>query len=427
VNESAAAALAARDEQIEILLEDVGNLERDLRGKRARIKLLQKDQDARLRNHPNYDQAVVVLGHWQRHVSPSAREPVNPKRLEPCLARLAGGYTVDELCLACDGYALKPYVVNGKRTHDGPKDSWRADAELIFRDPQHVDAGLRIAERADDLRSAMTPSSETVSPMRLTSVGPATTLSPLGEAARRLARFGFYVFPCAQRQKVPATRNGLKDAKRDDEAITTCWQQYPHMNIGVRTGAESGIVVLDVDGDEGWDSLHELEDQFDELPSTASVTTPRGGQHFYFVHPGFELRNTTGFPGPGLDVRGDGGYVLAPPSVAAGGRAYQVDEEVAPVPLPAWLLKLLVDYQRKSGQALQGATDWAQFVTQGASQGERDNRMTKYVGHLYRHELDAREVFALAQVLNAQVKPPLSDKDLTRIVQSIGRAEARKA
>jgi hypothetical protein len=53
--------------------------------------------------------------------------------------------------------------------------------------------------------------------------------------------------------------------------------------------------------------------------------------------------------------------------------------------------------------------------------------MTKYVGHLFHHGLDVREVFSLAQVLNAQVKPPLSDKDLTRITQSIARAEQRKA
>jgi hypothetical protein len=266
--------------------------------------------------------------------------------------------------------------------------------------------------------------SETVSPDRLSGV---EDLSPLGQAAIRLARHGFYVFPCAQRQKVPATRNGFKDAKRDVDAIEACWSAYPHLNIGVRTGAESGIVVLDVDGDEGWDSLHELEDQFGDLPPTASVTTPRGGQHFYFVHPGHEIRNTTGFPGPGLDVRGDGGYVLAPPSIAAGGRSYVVDEELAPAAMPDWLLKLLFDYHRKAGQALGGATNWAAFVTSGASQGERDNRMTKYVGHLFHHGLDVREVFSLAQVLNAQVKPPLSDKDLTRITQSIARAEQRKA
>jgi hypothetical protein len=95
--------------------------------------------------------------------------------------------------------------------------------------------------------------------------------------------------------------------------------------------------------------------------------------------------------------------------------------------MPDWLLKLLVDYHRKAGQALGGATDWAAFVTAGASQGERDNRMTKYVGHLFHHGLDVREVFSLAQVLNSQVKPPLADKDLTRIVQSIARAEQRKA
>jgi hypothetical protein len=315
-------------------------------------------------------------------------------------------------------------VVNGRRIHEGPKDSWQCDAELLFRDAKHVDDGLRIADRADDLRQVL---GNTPSVPKDGLHGVVGGLSPLGEAALRLSGFGFAVFPCRPREKAPATARGLLDAKRDPAAIRTCWSQYPHMNIGVRCGKESGIVVLDVDGDEGWESLHRLEDANAELPTTASVTTPRGGQHFYFQHPGIEIRNTAGFPGPGLDVRGDGGYVLAPPSVGPGGRQYEVDEQHSIVAMPDWLLHMIVTAQQKKAKTIGEGKDWAAAVTNGATQGQRDNEMTSYVGHMFAHGHSAAEVLAHARKLNRDVKPPLPDKDLLRIVKSIASREARRA
>lgn len=424
VLEDALVAVNARDEVIATLEEDIANLERDLRSKRAQNRRLKAEQDIMLRQDEHYSDAMDVLHHWKRECSPNARE-LHGKRLENTIARLRGKYTPDELKRACDGYALKPFVVNGRRTHEGPKDSWQADAELIFRDARHVDAGLRIAERADDLRQvlAAVPDSAPSDPGETV----AGSLSPLGEAALRLARYGFMVFPCRPREKTPATPHGLQDAKRDPRAIRACWSQHPHMNIGVRCGKESGIVVLDVDGDEGWESLHRLEDAHGELPTTASVTTPRGGQHFYFRHPGSEIRNTAGYPGEGLDIRGDGGYVLAPPSIGPGGRQYEVDEQASIAAMPEWLLDLLVNRQKNEDKTIGPGRDWGAFISQGSSKGERDNRMTSYVGHLFSHGHDASEVLEAAKVLNtAKVQPPLADKDLHRIVKSIAAAEARR-
>lgn len=424
VNEDAAARIAALEEQVVILSGDTALLERELRSKRAQIKRLKSDQDLALRRDPAYPSAERVLLYWQRICAPASREPVAGKRLENCLARLHGRYTEEDLKRACDGYALKPYMVGGRRTHDGPKDDWRADAELIFRTAGHVDQGLRIADRADDLRQVLAQQQEAAPAS--TEATNALLLSPLGEAALRMASKGFYVFPVEQGGKRPVTPNGLKDAKRDLEAIRACWSQRPHLNVAVRTGRESGIVVLDIDGEDGWDSLHRLEDEHGELPTTASVTTPRGGQHFYFAHPGVELRNTTGFPGEGLDVRGDGGYVVAPPSLGPGGRGYEVDEQAPIAPMPQWLLDLLLSYQRKVDSSLQGTTDWPAFLTNAPSQGERNSRMTSYVGHLFGHDMDAREVLATARLLNAQVSPPLTEKELGSIVKSISRRDARR-
>jgi hypothetical protein len=129
-----------------------------------------------------------------------------------------------------------------------------------------------------------------------------------------------------------------------------------------------------------------------------------------------------GFPGPSLDIRGDGGYVVAPPSLVDG-RRYEVDEEAAPIHLPVWLLDKLRTYQRQSS-SLKNATDWAKFVSSALTTGERDTRMTSYVGHLFAHGHSADEVFATARVLNGQVKPPLADKQLEKIVKSIAGREA---
>jgi hypothetical protein len=93
--------------------------------------------------------------------------------------------------------------------------------------------------------------------------------------------------------------------------------------------------------------------------------------------------------------------------------------------MPTWLTEMLRRYQAKADQALQGSTDWPAFLNDAPSQGERDARMTKYVGHLFRVGMDAREVFATAALLNAVSKPPLADKQLKKIVQSIARRQDR--
>lgn len=407
------------------LRNDIANLERELRGKRVAMQRQRVTQNAAIQNDPLYDDAMRVLEYWRTTCFPGARELAG-KRLENCMARLKGGYTVDSLKRSIEGYALKPFVgQGGKRSHEGHQDDWHADAELIFRNPCKVDAGIRVADRADDLRDVL--SVRTSSPDATPTGSTLSELSKLGEAALAYAERGCLVFPCRAGEKVPATRNGVLDAKRDADTIRACWSANPDLNIGLATGRRSGIVVLDVDGDEGWDSLHRLEDRFEELPTTASTTTPRGGQHFYFQAPSEEIRNTAGFPGLGLDMRGDGGYVLATPS-AVDGKPYSVDEQATPAPMPRWLLDLLLEHQRGQAQSIAQGRDWGAFISEGSSQGERDTRMCSYVGHMFVHGHEAGEVMEQAKVLNAaKVKPPLPDRDLARIVKSIAKAEARKS
>jgi hypothetical protein len=115
------------------------------------------------------------------------------------------------------------------------------------------------------------------------------TETPVLVAALRLAATSRPVFPCQPGGKAPAgelVARGLKDATTSPDQIRKWFTALPGANLALRTGAVSRVVVLDVDGDEGAESLRALEREFGALPATKSVKTPSGGSHFYFRHPG---------------------------------------------------------------------------------------------------------------------------------------------
>src|SRR5687768_7473984 len=139
-------------------------------------------------------------------------------------------------------------------------------------------------------------------------------MSALLDSALRYARHGLHVFPC--RGKAPLTPNGLHAATCHTAQIRAWFGgRRPDPNVAIRTGAVSDLVALDIDGDDGWESLRRLEARYDVVPRTASVKTPRGGSHYWFRHPGGTVANSASTLGPCLDIRGDGGYVVAPPSI----------------------------------------------------------------------------------------------------------------
>ena len=143
------------------------------------------------------------------------------------------------------------------------------------------------------------------------------------EAALSYARRGWRVFPLSPRSKVPRKgSSGFKDATTDPLTIKRWWAKEPESNIGIATGTDSGIWVLDVDGDVGSKSLTELEAELGERPDTLDQQTGGGGSQLFYSYPqGREIRNKQALR-PGIDVRGEDGYVVAPPSVHPSGRRY---------------------------------------------------------------------------------------------------------
>ena len=159
-------------------------------------------------------------------------------------------------------------------------------------------------------------------------------------AALTYAATGWHVFPCRYRAKEPLTTHGFQDATTEAGTIRAWWQRWPQANIGLATGRGSGVVVLDVDPRHGGDDALLYLPSF---PATVECLTGGGGRHIYFEAPAFEVRCSNNALGPGLDVKGDGGYVLLPPSVHPTGRAYQWEvssdpAEVEIAPMPGWLL-----------------------------------------------------------------------------------------
>ena len=161
-------------------------------------------------------------------------------------------------------------------------------------------------------------------------------------ALRRVA-----VFPLAPGTKCPIKgSHGLRDATDDHDVSRARWQRTPQANIGAATGRASGFWVLDSDLPHGPGSLTALEAEHGPLPVTIEASTPRGGRHLYWRWPadGPEIRNSAGRIGTGLDVRGEGGQIVLPPSVLADGRCYRWVKNGACTfaDAPGWLAKIVL-------------------------------------------------------------------------------------
>lgn len=168
----------------------------------------------------------------------------------------------------------------------------------------------------------------------------------LGEHAIEAACAGHWVFPLRPRAKTPATPNGFHDATDDIGRIWSWWHRHPDHNIGIATGASRLVVIdLDVTNDddghcgEAFAAMCALASEHGDLPATFEVSTPRGGEHWYYTVPaGVEMpRNSAGKLAPHVDVRADGGYVVGVGSVLdRGGYRAETDRDIAEV--PPWLL-----------------------------------------------------------------------------------------
>ena len=241
-------------------------------------------------------------------------------------------------------------------------------------------------------------------------------MNDLLSAALGFAAHGWRVFPCLEKSKVPATANGFRDATTDSEAIENLWAENPNYNVAIATGEVSGLFVLDVDEKPGR-TIDEALAGLPKLPDTPCVRTGGGGLQFFFKYPqGVNLTISAGRLGVGIDTRGNGGYVVAPPSVHdKTGRVYQwIDsDDVALAECPVWVVDKLRAQEKK-----------ARLLTESGEKikaGRHDVLMT--AGALMRSVgLIPCEIEAALQKMRLRIDfSDCPDRDIDREIASIAR------
>ena len=248
---------------------------------------------------------------------------------------------------------------------------------------------------------------------------------------------------CKSPAKHPRTRNGLKNATQDINEIRLQFNQ--DANIGLPTGQENQIIVIDIDPRHGGDAkLAEMEAEHSPLPPTVEVFTGGGGRHLYFRYP---IATTIGSRNgwrSGIDIKSDGGYVIAPPSVHASGHLYEWRPghalcEIEMADLPDWLLPLLPQKRADESPAanpslatngraiiLQRAQQYAAKAS-AATEGNRNDSAFKLSGHVAAfvgedgERLSESDIVGVMQTWNLRNEPPLSHQELQTCVASAMR------
>lgn len=246
-------------------------------------------------------------------------------------------------------------------------------------------------------------------------------MTDLTTAAIGFAKRGYAVFPLMPRSKAPATRHGFRDASADAGIVSGWWRSTADFNIGLPTGPRNGFWILDIDGDNGEASLRRLEFEHGQLPATFETLTGGGGRHVWFRWPRIAdgPRNSASADclGDGLDVRGDGGYIAAPPSIHKNGRPYEwsVDSADQIAPAPSWLLTLACEATKKRANGRWQAASQAPIT-----EGKRNDALASVTGMLLHKGIDPGTTLSLIQAFNAyQCSPPIDAAEVDKIVNSI--------
>ena len=201
------------------------------------------------------------------------------------------------------------------------------------------------------------------------------------------------------------------------------WKKNPTANIGVATGTKSNIWALDIDPRHGGDvTLQTLIKQHRKLPTTVAVKTPSGGVHLWWSWPpdGPEIRCSAGRIGPGIDVRGEGGYVIGPPSVLIDGRSYQwIAQKQEIVSAPSWLIELaLPPPPPERSEPVLPTENLVRYVK--ASLKAELHRLEN-AGEGSRNDQLNRTAFAIGQFVGAGAVPEAwAEAELKRVSLSIG-------
>ena len=242
------------------------------------------------------------------------------------------------------------------------------------------------------------------------------------DAAIDYASRGLAVFPLKPREKAPITAHGVHEATTNFEQINKWWSRYPNANIGIACGKVSGgLLVVDLDrkpnGVDGLDSLNEWERENGELPETVRSITGSDGNHLLYRIDGTNKNRVNLLPG--VDIRSDGGYIVAPPSIHPNGNRYEweYDPEEYEVAQGDEVLDKLLNYGKKD--KVENFT-----LPDKVGKGQRNDTMYKLACSLQARNLPDSVIRTSMSAANLEMcEPPLTAAELDKIVESALRHE----
>lgn len=232
------------------------------------------------------------------------------------------------------------------------------------------------------------------------------------QAALDYAAQGTPLFPLWPNNKNPMTCSGCKEATTDPIVIKQWWDRTPDANIGTITGSINQILVLDVDckgGKDGNLSLQELESKYGKVPETRRHNTPSGGYHLLFRTDSLVIPNSVSKIGDGLDIRAEGGYIVAPPSIIDGDRYEVVNPEVEIADAPEWLMSLAMEPKK--------AASTAERITEG----NRNSHIFNTALGCNKNGISIEDAVRVVSEENDKCCPPLSDKEVQSTLSSAYR------
>ena len=240
------------------------------------------------------------------------------------------------------------------------------------------------------------------------------------EIALAYAAKGWRVLPIVANNKIPATAHGVKDATTDPVQIRLWFDRNPHYNIGIATGAESGIVVFDIDprngGDYSWDNWTDANGHQGIKDTAQQLTAGRGIHYLAQYEPGLKSTKL----GPGIDFLADGRYFLVYPSEINGiGYEWEASNDPLDGAEPMSIPPKWIDVMRQSRPSGDRGIASLDLIRGGRNEG-----LTALGGTLRGYGLSEPEILATLQVTNElRCDPPLPSSDITRIAKSVSRYE----
>ena len=214
------------------------------------------------------------------------------------------------------------------------------------------------------------------------------------------------------------TKSGLNDASKDAHVISAWWREHPKANIGVRTGVESDLTVLDFDGEEGHQSFQDYLAPL--LPPTRTHASPNGFHLFYSYTP--DLKQTAGIL-TGVDIRSDGGYIIMPPSIVLG-RPYTVIVNSNPNIIdnvPPCLIKKLTTRTNGHDKDNANSPNWVVESLKGVGAGERNSTAARLVGYFHRKMIPQDVIIQIMDLWASRCSPPMSFEELDNTIRSVTR------